>query len=225
MNIFLSRHISEASCFNALIEKGHSLLCKSLLDIEFLPVEIDTGAEMIFFYSINGIKSFFDSNEYNNEVNYGVMGEGSAKCFKDITGKSPLFIGLGRPEEIAEQLLEQVQLKSIHFIKAQQSRDSVMNILSQMNIACTSSVLYNNQTIDQIPSQEFDMLIFTSPLNAKAYFDKRHYDKEILVAIGATTASALESLTGQTASYPQASNEEALCNHVNEMISVYQADK
>ena len=60
---------------------------------------------------------------------------------------------------------------------------------------CIHFEIYNNQPIAEPPFSAADVLVFTSPMNAQAYFSKHILrKKQRVVAIGETTAGALREL-------------------------------
>lgn len=60
---------------------------------------------------------------------------------------------------------------------------------------CIHFEIYDNQPIAEPPFSAADVLVFTSPMNAEAYFSKNILEKkQRVVAIGETTAGALREL-------------------------------
>ena len=79
-------------------------------------------------------------------------------------------------------------------------------------------VVYDNLPKPDIVIPPCDILIFTSPLNAKTYFS--HYEKlghQQIVAIGRTTASTINELGIDNVIIPDNPTEEALANLVKQI--------
>lgn len=188
--IFISRSLHLSSSIRS-IAKDHFLLDQSL--IEFSPLEFeDPRADWVFFYSRNGVKYFFEGGNYQlYPYLWACMSEGTAdELSQYVTDIS--FVGNGSPEEIATAYDEHIQSdEATCFIRAKHSLDSINHILK--NEKDYSIPVYDNKLIQDIPSQVFDILIFTSPMNVDAWFTQRKYNNEILLAIGDTTANHLKS--------------------------------
>ena len=63
-----------------------------------------------------------------------------------------------------------------------------------------------------------DILVFTSPMNVSAYFNKYDYKQEVLFSIGERTASMVKTLTGEDSLFPIQSNEEALFKLIRDYL-------
>ena len=100
------------------------------------------------------------------------------------------FVGNGKPEEVAQLFQEtRKQHEPVCFIRANNSVDSVHNLLKSDN---TFSIpVYDNQPIEEIPVEDFDILIFTSPMNVDAWFSKNKYVDQEIIVIGSTTKNAV----------------------------------
>jgi uroporphyrinogen-III synthase len=82
----------------------------------------------------------------------------------------------------------------ILFPAARHSRQSVMSFLAS-DFQCVHFPIYDNRPVAEPPRSEADVLVFTSPMNAQAYFSKNKLgEKQRVVAIGETTAEALREL-------------------------------
>ena len=80
-------------------------------------------------------------------------------------------------------------------------------------------VVYDNISRTDFNLPTCDMLIFTSPLNAKTYFDKyKKAEGQVIFAIGSTTAATVEKLTGEPALIPENPSEAELAKLVEQYI-------
>ncbi len=83
---------------------------------------------------------------------------------------------------------------TILFPSARHSRQSVMSLLAA-DFQCVHFPIYDNHPVASPLLSEADVLVFTSPMNAQAYFSKNKLaENQRVVAIGATTAEALREL-------------------------------
>lgn len=186
--IFISRQLASDSPIRK-VANGHYIKDQSLID--FSPLEFEPPeADWVFFYSRNAVRYFFeDSNLELYPYQYACFSTGTAeelsKYVLDIS-----FIGNGKPEEVT-QLFQDVrkQHEPVCFIRANNSVDSVHNILKSDN---TFSIpVYDNQPIEEVPTEDFDILIFTSPMNVDAWFSKNEYRDQEIIVIGRTTKNAV----------------------------------
>ncbi|MFT6333755.1 MAG: hydroxymethylbilane synthase [Saprospiraceae bacterium] len=192
--IFISRQLTNNSPVRK-VAKGHSIKDQSL--IHFSPLEFEPPeADWVFFYSRNAVRFFFEeSNLELYPYQYACMSDGTAdelsKYVLDIE-----FVGNGKPAEVASQFQKVRQpYESICFIRANNSIDSVHQIIKSDN---TYSIpVYDNQPIKEIPTEDFDILIFTSPMNVDAWFDANKYVDQTVIAIGKTTESAIKNHINQ----------------------------
>jgi uroporphyrinogen-III synthase len=173
------------------------------------------ATDWIFFYSRNGIKYFFQSQAYHTDNQYAVMGPASANTFYEITGRSPKYTGNGVPGDVAHNFLTYEQGRSILFVKAQQSSNSVKELLNN-DMDCQDIVAYKNVIKDSIDIPECSHLVFTSSMNAQGYFQKYPYNNEKLYAIGHSTALTIKEIIGKDAAVSENATERSLYQLVHQ---------
>ncbi len=191
--IFISRNLNPSSPIRQIIGKNQ-LTSQSLIQFSALNFE-DPQADWIFFYSRNGVKYFFERGSYElYPYLWACMSEGTADELSHyITDIS--FIGKGTPEKVAHLYRDSLKPGQVTcFVRAENSLDSIHKQLDQINDF--SIPVYRNSPIKEIPNQEFDILIFTSPMNADVWFDKLEYKNEKIISIGNTTANHLVNRYG-----------------------------
>jgi uroporphyrinogen-III synthase len=197
MKVFISRDLTEDSVFlTQLLANGITVEGRSLVVFKPLNFSFETRTEWLFFYSKTGIKFFIEkiTPEKIKAVRIAVLGEASASVFEKLTGRKPDFIGLGQPESTAEAFLRVAAGKDVTFVRARNSRQSVQQLLDG-KIITKEIIVYHNDILENIKKTEARILVFTSPLNAEAYFKTfKKDDTQKVIAIGETTASALLAL-------------------------------
>ena len=100
------------------------------------------------------------------------------------------------------------------FPAARHSRQSVLALLSE-RFRCTHFEVYNNLLVVDPPYSDAEVLVFTSPMNAQAYFSKHILaEKQRVVAIGQTTAGALRELGIATVEVAASPDERGLAEAV-----------
>jgi len=191
--IFISRSLKNDSPLLE-VSAGHHLTAKSLIDFSGLPFTVPQ-ADWIFFYSRKGVQYFFAQGTYQfYPFLWACLSEGTAdELSKYITDIS--FIGEGSIDQIAHYYAQRVPTHEVTcFIRANESQDSIHKKLNRSKDF--SIPVYDNRLIADIPLQDFDVLIFTSPLNTDAWFARRRYQSEKILAIGQTTANHLRRVHG-----------------------------
>jgi uroporphyrinogen-III synthase len=213
--IFISRELSSDSPIRKVAEV-HSIKDKSL--IQFSPLEFDPPeADWVFFYSRNAVRFFFDDSNFElYPYQYACLSDGTAdelsKYVLDIS-----FVGKGNPSEVAQQFQEVRKTNEpVCFIRANNSIDSINSLLDSKN---TFSIpVYDNQPINDIPIEDFDILIFTSPMNVDVWFSVNDYKGQSIIVIGNTTASAVQRYTIENIKVADKPSEEAIAKLLQKMV-------
>ena len=212
VNVFFTRSLGHES-IEKLYGRGLSIEARSLMDIQYLPINlpvIERG--WLFFYSKNGVKAFL--NAYHRvpaHLRVGVFGSATAKSLET----TPHFIGEGSPKHIAHQFSTFISPgEKVIFIRASQSRQSVQSRLPQEQVI--DIIGYKNEVIAHAYIPDHDIVVLTSPLNTKAYLSlmKGRDIPQTFIAIGETTANAVYTNTGLTPLVPDQPTEECLVDLV-----------
>ncbi len=213
--IFISRKLTNDSPIR-IVAKGHNITDQSLIQFSALKFNAPE-ADWVFFYSRNAVRFFFE--ETNLELypyQYACLSDGTAdelnKYVLDIS-----FVGNGKPNEVALQFQEiRKPNESVCFIRANNSLDSIHNLLKSEN---TFSIpVYNNQPIKDVPIEDFDILIFTSPMNVNVWFSANEYKDQSIIVIGNTTELTVRKFTGKNIMVADQPSEEAIAVLLNELL-------
>lgn len=218
--VFISRELKADSIFRTRLEAiGAEVIGQSL--IEFAPVVFHgiPPCDWIFFYSKKAVCFFFEGlgEKLLSEIKWAALGRGTAAALS-ARGITPGFIGTGEPEGVAEAFAIEAAGQRVLFPQARQSRQSVQQLLGD-KIQPVSLVVYDNQ-----PRRSFDIpfcrvLVFTSPLNAEAYFGKYTLQPgQSAVAIGETTAATLRRLDVAEVAVAEEPSEEGLAEVVISLL-------
>ena len=183
-----------------MLSKAHfQIVGKSLIELHAIDFQTIPDTNWIFFYSKNAITFFFENIEKQSfsldkkAFKWATIGEGTAKRLLKYNIKAD-FIGNGTPDKTAFQFLRQVKKQTVTFPRATTSQKSIQKILADQ-IQAIDLLVYKNQPIQNIKSRNEAFLVFTSPMNATAYFEKHPLkNQQQLIAIGQTTAKALKNL-------------------------------
>ncbi|HEY2583058.1 MAG TPA: hydroxymethylbilane synthase [Mucilaginibacter sp.] len=198
--VFISRDLTERSYLRKALEKNKieieaRSLIRALPVITTLSDHVLKGVDWIFFSSKNAVEYFFELKpKLPTDVKFGVMGSGSEDSlrqqgfFADFTG------GSIDPKVVAADFAKVADGKNILFPAAENSSRSVQLGLSQ-NTKVVNLPVYETVQLKNIEASEAEILIFTSPSNAEAYFNENLCEpNQKVIAIGKSTGKKLDEL-------------------------------
>lgn len=194
--VFISREITTSSDFYKILHPlDYSITGKSLLNFQAIPFVFHSTIDWVFFYSQNAVKFFFQQlkTQLPSTTQYAAIGKKTAHILSYYS-IIPQFIGTGKPEETAKAFLNLAQGQRVLFPRAKNSRQSIQRIL-QKQIKDIDLVVYDNVPKTNFDIPNCDILVFTSPLGAQTYFNKKSlFAHQKVIAIGHTTAQSLKDL-------------------------------
>lgn len=215
MTIFISRSLAPDSVFAEKLA-SYPLQAFSLLELQPLPLPNPLPkADWYFFYSPAGLRFFLDQSPLPPNTKIGLLGPGTAKAAPELQAD---FLGDGVPENCLAEFDALSSGQTVAFFRAQESRQYLQKHLSQ-NQTILDIVLYQNQIAKDFPDIQAQILVLTSPLNARAYHQRYgSWTGKTVVAIGQSTAAALESLACPSFHIAANPSEEALAQTVLALI-------
>ncbi|HMQ06958.1 MAG TPA: uroporphyrinogen-III synthase [Saprospiraceae bacterium] len=199
-HIFISRHLDSLSPFHLLDKKRYCITGISLLKVTLMTINAIPACSWIFFYSRNGILSFWHNIQHHSltipsKIKFACLGPGTAQMLEKQIGHPPHFTGSGHPESSAK-LFSQLLLPEdiVCFVTANNSKNSVEQLIPPW-VKCNKVIAYHNEPNVEIKIAESDAYIFTSPMNAEAFYTiKKGFPPGRYIAIGETTATRLFEL-------------------------------
>ncbi|MFM9950553.1 MAG: uroporphyrinogen-III synthase [Saprospiraceae bacterium] len=213
--VFISRPAPPESVFRRLLEpQGFEVDGRSLVAFSALPFVLPASFDWVFFYSGQGGRFFFEHLNKTGVVlpentRFGAIGPGTAKLLKTVH-----FVGDGAPQSTAKAFGTVAAGKRVLFPRAADSRQSVQLLLGN-TVEALDLVVYQNEPLREIVFSDAAALIFTSPLNAQAYFlAHRLLPGQKVFAIGQTTARALSDMRIVPEAVAPQPSEEALAGLV-----------
>ena len=211
--IFISRNLPVDSIFRATLEGLAELEGQSLIHFEAVPIVELPQCDWLFFYSKKGID--FGWNSLLNIRPFpkvAVLGQASAEYLAQQQGYQADFVGTGAAEATAQAFLKDATGKRVCFVQAQNSRQSVAKQLGHQ-VQAQTLVVYANTPKTALSIPTCDILVFTSPLNAQAYYQQYAPQvRQTVIAIGQTTAKALHQLGISDFKIAPHPHERALAN-------------
>ncbi len=218
MDVFISRDLSPDSEFRHLLQaQGWRVTGVSLVELSALPFHTLPLVDWVFFSSKNAVRFFFQQVEKQAltlpAMQWAALGEATAKA---LAGYVPSigFTGSGDPSSAAAAFRELASGQTVLFPGARHSQQSVQRLLAAAVWGIHLEV-YDNRPVEVATERTESVLVFTSPMNAQAYFSRQALQTgQRVVAIGATTAAALQALGISTVVTAREPTETALAEAV-----------
>ena len=203
MTAFISRALLPDSEFRSLLRaNGWGVFGQSFVMLSALPFSKIPEGDWLFFSSQNAVRFFFQNVENQKleipKAHWAALGVSTAKVLESFIGEVD-FIGTGEPKGTSQMFRQhcarlKLEVGPIIFPAARRSRQSVMTLLN-LDFKCNHFEIYDNQPVPKPPQRTENVLAFTSPMNADAYFSRhRLIPGQRVVAIGGTTDRMLQHL-------------------------------
>lgn len=209
--LFISRKLPPNSKIKQWAkDKSCQLVDQSLLRFTPVPFQPQLRAyDWVFFYSSRAVKYFFlQEPNFSNSPRFAALGAATARTLAAY-GRTADFIGKGQPEAVAESFGRRAKGKSVLFPQTAQSRRSIEQQLASTIIA-TRLVTYRTESAPLAAPLLADIVVLTSPLNAKAWLSNNTpFPGQYFIALGPSTAQALNK-QGIDCVFPSSPTETAL---------------
>ncbi len=213
--VFISRELSADSAFRQILQAaGWQLTGFSLIEFEAVPFAELPEADWLFFYSPRAVRFFRKGIELPARPAYRIaaVGPGTARALAQA-GIPVDFAGTGVPEETAAAFARTAEGQRVVFPQARNSRQSVQRLLAG-RIQAIPLVVYENFPRQEFPQPNARVLVFTSPMNVRAYCSRYPFRPgQGLVAIGQPTAEAIRA-QGREPAVADEPSEEGLARAV-----------
>lgn len=207
MRIFISRTLAENSPLWQIKERWPlaQLQTASLIDIQALAFSPPTACDILFFYSRNGVRCFFEGLPFGYKLPaLAAIGAGTAEEIAKYTQNID-FIGNGEPQQTAKDFVQVAAGKKVGFICGKNSLNSVKKAIASAEnqalaeknqIIALDFEVYSNQALKADFAADSNILILTSPMNVAAYFESFISKNmaeiiDFVVVIGNSTAKAV----------------------------------
>lgn len=216
MKVFISRTLPDDALFRTLLEsRGISVTGEPLVLLSPLPLDKIPACNWIFFSSKNAVNFFFTAYPAKDlpDVQWAAIGPGTAEALARYVGKV-VFTGTGDPEATARQFEPLATGQVVLFPGARHSREGVQRLLTPA-VMCISLEIYDNVPAPNPPLRTENILVFTSPLSASAYFANHGLQKkQQVIAIGKSTFATLQSIGIEQITLSAQTSEAAMAEAV-----------
>ena len=195
--------------------------CQSFINFSVIKVTDIPRSGWILFYSQKGVEYLVKQIssgliEYS-ELKIIAFGPKTGIYLKSV-GLDPIITGNGSAKAVSQLILENHEIEDLYIVKGKRSLNSVAKYLEK-RVNLNYLTVYDNSPDPQKISPNPDILVFTSPMNVRAYF----YHNEVsnhqkIVVIGASTASTTLELGAITVYISEKPTIESLAKKVIELL-------
>jgi hydroxymethylbilane synthase len=191
-SVFITRNATKFDLFSKSMQaNGLAVFSRALIDIRSIPLQTVPRTDWIFFSSKNAVKHFFSQKPELGNPKYGCVGKSTAEALRRF-GKKPDFIGYSTDTRMTgKQFAATVGSASVLFPQAKESMQSIQLQFSNRNQVINLPI-YETLKHNDFKIPETDVIVFTSPSNVEAFFEKNKIKAgQKVVAMGHATASSL----------------------------------
>ncbi|MFM7216623.1 MAG: hydroxymethylbilane synthase [Bacteroidota bacterium] len=190
--VYITREVNEHGHFSVVLSgNGFSVKGWPLIEIRMLPIKNIPSCDWIFFSSKNAVKFFFRQSPDVNGKRFGCVGKATSEALR-AAGHRAEFIGSQTDTRLTgKQFAAKVGSGKVLFPQAKGSLRSIQQQFVKKEQVIDLPV-YETLKRDTEPVPVADIMVFTSPSNVEAYFEKNVIQpKQTVVAMGDATAAAL----------------------------------
>ncbi len=190
--VFITRNVQDKDFLSRSLKGiNFRLEAKSLIEFKQIQIKEIPTTDWLFFSSKHAVKYFFNQKPAIGKVKIGCVGKGTSEELRKFGFRAD-FIGQSTDTKlIGKQFASLVGSAKVLFPVA---KDSLLSIQSQfpkkdnaINIPVYTTIKHSVEV-----DESFNIIIFTSPSNVDAYFEKNKLNSnQKAVAMGEATKNAL----------------------------------
>jgi len=223
--VFISRDLRKEDYFsNALSRLGFTVEGKSLIEFKQIRIKELPKTEWVFFSSKHAVKYFLDQKPKLENVKFACIGTSTSQELRkhgfraDFIGQSTdiKLVGKQFSSKIGNaKVLFPIARGSLQSIQWQMvKRDNVFNLEVYATLKHSMEI-----------SEDTEVVVFTSPSNVEAYFEKNKWKAtQQAVAMGDATGKALEKLKIKNYVKPQSFDDLGLVQAVLALPNVIKTE-
>ena len=170
-------------------------------------------SDWIFFTSKNSVRFFFQQGLQVGERKVGCVGKGTMKTLAQFVANIDFIGNAVDVQKVGSAFQELVGNGTCVFPVSDISKRTIQRYFRDPSKAI-DLVVYATQERTQFDHPKADVLIFTSPSNARAYYNMYPSLGEQVVAMGPTTAQQLEELKIPNTVQPKSTGEMGLIDAI-----------
>ncbi len=216
--VFISRNEKKNDFFKRCLEaNGYKVFAQSLIEIKQIPMRKFVKTDWVFFSSKNAVRHFFEQKPDVEGAKFGAVGKVTADEIRKF-GKRADFIGTdGDTKMTGKKFSALLGSKTVLFPQAKESMKSIqLNLPKKENVK--DVVVYETIKVSsnfEFRISNFEILLFTSPSNVEAFFEKNNINTgQKVIAMGDATANTLKKLKIKTDKQPASFDDLGLVQAV-----------
>ncbi|MBP6460500.1 MAG: uroporphyrinogen-III synthase [Crocinitomicaceae bacterium] len=216
--LFISKEIAETSVLRTFCEE-HSItiLTHSFLSFEPEAIQQEITSEVLFFTSKRAVTYFFKQVPLPANTLIACVGNATAESLHNLGIKVDFSaLNSGNPRVVANELTSWLGKKSITFVSAKRSANSILDLLpvSQVEQVCVYETIIKAISIPTT----FEVYVFTSPSNLEGFLKLNTIPEAArLIAWGETTATAMREQGLEPTYTLNTSSEKELVSYLLEI--------
>jgi len=187
---------------------------KSLIEFKQIRIKQLPQTDWIFFSSKHAVRYFFNQKPELGNVKFGCIGTSTSAELRAF-GKRADFIGQSTDIKlVGKQFSSKVGSLRVLFPIARGSMQSIQwQMVKRDNVFNLEVYATLKHSVEISP--EFEILIFTSPSNVEAYFEKNTiHPHQKVIAMGESTGKSLEKLKFKKYTMPKTFDDLGLLQSV-----------
>lgn len=196
-SVFISSDLNDQDYLvRALRAHGYMVNYESFIEFKQVAVDFRNDADWLFFSSKNGVKYFFNQIDSSKiaALKIAAINQGTAQAVYEL-GLTVDFVGKGSDLQKIATDFDAVAAGKIIFPQAKKSMQSIQKNLKK-NTDVESLIIYENCPKQTVLKRNEEILIFTSPMSAAAYFSKYKIENfQQIISIGQTTSKKLREFS------------------------------
>lgn len=213
--VFVTKTFKEGDYLSeALTRLKFDVEGKSLIEFKQIRIKELPKTEWIFFSSKHAVRYFFNQNPVLENVKFGCIGTSTSAELRAFNRRAD-FIGQSTDIKlVGKQFSSKVGNARVLFPIARGSMQSIQWQMVKRDNVINLEVYATLKHSVEI-SQENEILIFTSPSNVEAYFEKNTiHPHQKVIAMGESTGKALEKLKFKKYTLPKSFDDLGLLQAV-----------
>jgi hydroxymethylbilane synthase len=191
-SVFITRDVKPWDLFSRVLkDNGYAVDGRSLIDIVSIPFDEIPVTPWIFFSSKHAVKHFFDQEPKLGNVKFAAVGKGTSDMLRRYDKKAD-FIGYSTDTKLTgKQFAAAVGSSLVLFPQAKGSMRTIQQQFRQGQVI--DLIVYETLKKNETPIEKTDIVVFTSPSNVEAFFEKNKLaNDQKAVAMGDATGNALK---------------------------------
>jgi len=192
-SVFITRNIKEDDFFSRVLKANkYTVSGKAFIEFKAVPFSRIPIGDWVFFSSKHAVKYFFEQKPDMGKMKIGAIGKSTAAAIRTY-GKRADFIGYSTDTRLTgKQFASLVKSAPVIF---PQAKDSMRTVQQQFVNRSQTRDLTVYETIQKPVENtpDADIMLFTSPSNVEAFFEKKKLNPEQkIIAMGDATAHTLK---------------------------------